>query len=50
MKQNLLYRDVDALQAPGRALPGEREAINHVKKRKLTNKGVEVVFDAKAHK
>lgn len=45
-----LYRDYDALAYNPKQVGDERGAINHVKKAKQRKKGVEIVFDPKAHK
>lgn len=45
------HREKDALAYKPKALPGDaREAVNHIKKRKLKNNGAEIVFDPNAHK
>ncbi|KAF8070873.1 nol12 [Scenedesmus sp. PABB004] len=45
-----LYRDYDALAFNPRSVGEERGAINHVKKAKARQRGLEVVFDPKAHR
>lgn len=48
--QKSLYRDYDALAYNPKHVGEERGAINHIKKTKQRKKGVEIVFDPKAHK
>jgi hypothetical protein len=45
-----LYREYDALAYNPKSVGDERGAINYVKKAKQRQKGVEIVFDPKAHK
>lgn len=48
--QKALYRDYDALAYNPKHVGEERGAINYIKKTKQRQKGVEIVFDPKAHK
>lgn len=45
-----LYRDYDALAYRPTSLGEQRGAINHIKKAKARQQGLEVTFNPKAHK
>jgi hypothetical protein len=50
MLSSSLYRDYDALAYNPKSVGEQRGAVNHIKKAKQRKKGVEVVFDPKAHR
>eukprot|EP00775_Hariotina_reticulata_P006032 gene6032-6270_t len=50
MLSSSLYRDYDALAYNPKSVGEARGAVNHIKKAKQRKKGVEVVFDPKAHR